>query len=292
LTSDNLPPHEGPWLAHSSKPDAGLSWIEHFSSLPREEFDEIQLAYDYFNRHAFIEEVRPIRKAQRDWNNALDFAPRTSRLGPFKNEIVEDALVNFLNCWRKAIDNLGHQVSRRFQKSSTQYSVFKEAKGMAFDAHFGYRVVESLRNMNQHMESPPLRQSLKRHPYSCNECGQMHEEDPVLSVTLSCEWIKSGCQGFLKRELASSDFENIDVAAVIKESMYGFDDVLRALLFSAQDASVHKENLLGAFEKANPYYPALFDYWLGEDREPHGSLQPLNATRWIVDPERRIANRS
>jgi len=278
----NLPPHEGTWLGHSPRNTSDLSSIERFQLLSRKEFDEHIAAYEYFNQHTFKKVIRPLRKAHRGWEVAKIAALKSRALGPFSSHIAADALVVFLNCWRKTLDNLAHSVSVQFQKDSEQFRTLDRSRRLAFDTYFGYRVVESLRNMNQHMESPPIQQAIESRTYVCAKCGELHEEDSELTITLSCEWIRSGCSGFLKRELLGADFQTIDVAKAVSDSMAGFDDVMRALLLSMPEAKSHQDILDRVFRSATPNLPVLINYWTREDGEPHMSMQPLHQVRWIL----------
>ncbi len=259
-TKPELPPNEGWWLASSSRANSDLYSVEYLHPLSKGEFDTLSAAYEYFTHHRDEPELKPLFEAYKAWRKALKTAPRSATLGPLPREFVENALVTFLLVWRKALDNLAHAISSSFGKDSCRFKAYNANRRLAFDTYFGYRVVESMRNLTQHRETPPIEQALEHHPYICEKCCQEHKDTPDLLVTLSCAWLKNGCSATLKRELDTLNRDTIDVVEVVDQSMQGFEDILYAVLLSTHYGPAHRAALVSVFDETHPYYPVLVDY--------------------------------
>lgn len=68
--------------------------------------------------------------------------------------LVNRRIVNFLTTARLYVDQVAHDLSELYEKGSSQYQTFKDAKAAAYDNVQGYRVMEMLRNYVQHKSLP------------------------------------------------------------------------------------------------------------------------------------------
>jgi hypothetical protein len=184
-TTLELPPNDGWWFASSSRAHPDLIAVEYLHPLSEGEIDTLSAAYEYFARGWKEPKVKPLFEAYQAWRQAPQAAAGLTQTGPLPREIVENALVTFLLVWRMALDHLASAISSRFGKEFRQFQAYTASRRRAYDTYFGYRVVESMRNLTQHQEKPPIEQTLERHPHACEKCGREHDDVRDLSVTLS-----------------------------------------------------------------------------------------------------------
>jgi hypothetical protein len=281
-TTPKLPPNEGWWLARSSRVHPHLSAVEYLRPLSDGEVDALSAAYEHFVRGREQPEVKQLFEAYQAWRGAPRAAASLTSTGPLPMEIVEKALVTFLLVWRMTLDHLARAISSRFGKESRQFEAYTASRRRAYDTYFGYRVVESMRNLVQHQEKPPLEQTLERHAYTCKKCGQEHDDVRDLSVTLSPAWLRKGCSATLKRELDELNTDSIDMRVAVEESMRGFENILHAVLLSTHDGPAHRAALVNVFEETSPDYPVLVECWSDEEGEPRVSVCSFDAVDWVV----------
>jgi hypothetical protein len=277
-----LPPNYGWWLASSSRAHASLCAIEYLRPISEIEFDTLCAAYEHCARSRKQPEVEPLLQAYEAWRRALRSAASLSRLGPLPKEIVEKKLVAFLLVWRMAFDHFASIISSRFGKGSMQFDAYTASRCCAYDRYFGYRVIESMRNIVQHQERPPLEQTIERHPYSSENCDQEHDVLD-LSVALSAAWLRKGCSATLRRDLDGLSNDSINMRLAVEEAMQGFEDILYAVLLATDDGRSHRAALVAVFGETRPNYPVLVEYWSGQEGEPRASVLALRDVAWIVD---------
>src|SRR6266705_4309051 len=100
--------------------------------------ERFQLALDNFQEW----ETELLNQAQRSllWN-INDFATAMQqRLN------LDRRFVNLLSSFRLYLDQSDHNISQIFGKDSNELKSVKKFKFELYDAHFGYRLIESLRN--------------------------------------------------------------------------------------------------------------------------------------------------
>jgi hypothetical protein len=194
---------------------------------------------------------------------------------------VDKELVSFLLVWRMALDHLASATSSWFGKDSKQWEAFEVGRRRAYDTHFGYRVVDAMRNRVQHQERPPLTHTLLRYPYTCDECDKEHA-DLDLAVSLPKEWfLSSQCPRLLKQDLTATDRDDIDIRAAVDESMQGFRDILYVMTMASDEAPGHLASLVNVFDETEPLVPVLVEWHI--DGKPRAtSLREFDSMAWVV----------
>lgn len=285
--SKKLPPNYGWWLARSSHAKHDLDAPEDFRPLSKEKFDTLTASYIYISNPWFKPKVEQLFKAYEKWCSLLKSAPSVAQTGSFPKEHAEEVLANFLSMWRKALNNLATYITSRFKEEPNQLQTYEQAykksKNTAYDKYIGYRVVEAMRNIDVHQETPPIELTFERHPYVCKKCGKIHEDVGDLSVTISRAWLRDNCsKGILKQELDKLNSDSIDIGAMVEQSMQGFMDILYNLLLLTSEGKTHCSKIRKVFDETCPDYPVLVKFWSNERGEPLVAARVLDDVNWVV----------
>jgi len=183
------------------------------------------------------------------------------------------------------LDHLAHTISSQFGEESDQLRDYNSSRHQAYDSYFGYRVIETLRNITQHREKPPIEQKIERHLYLCTKCGQEHESSRDLSITLDPTWLKTSKKtpARFKRELDELKGVPIELRDVVEQSMQGFDDIVFSILLSSAKGSNYCTRLVRIFGETSPNFPVLVNYWINENGKPRGSIDSFSDISWIIE---------
>lgn len=280
-----MPPSEGQWLARSSRRRTSFfDPIEYLRPLSEDEFTSLRSAFEYFKLVKRRPEVRPLFDAYENWQSALGHAAEASRLGgPVHEQFVEDRLVAFLLVWRMTIDQLKATTLSCFGKASKQWEAYETGRTCAYDTHFGYRIIEGMRNFIQHYQRPPLIQTIERYPYVCERCGEEHASlDLSVTVPTECflEWEK--CPSTLRRDLVDRADEFVDMRVAVAQSMRGFEDFLYTLITANDKASYYLTVLVNSFRETAPEVPVLIEWQVAGHDNKRSTIKQLYDMDWVI----------
>ncbi len=102
--------------------------------------------------------VQLVRSGYSAIKSAIKGVDGTTSSTEFQNSTstIYAATASFTFLWRLFFDHTFRDLSQRFGKESRQYQSITYAANRAFDTHFGYRLIDALRNYVQHNAMPPL----------------------------------------------------------------------------------------------------------------------------------------
>lgn len=280
-----LPPGEGRWLARGSSSSWGFHDpdLEYLRPITEPDALSLQRAHKYFGLSKGQSAVTPLFDAYGAWRDTPKSVSDFTRLGPLHlyAGAVGERLMSFLLVWRMALDHLAKDTSSRFGKDSKQWEAFEASRKQAHKSHFGYRVVDAMRNLVQHQEKPPLAYSLLRSPCTCDRCDGQHE-DLDLEVRLSKDWLLSNqCPRMLKQDLIAMERNDIDVRVAVDGSMAGIEDILYAMAMVNDEALGHLARLVAIFGETEPHIPLIVE-WTADDKPVKASLRPLDGLAWVM----------
>jgi hypothetical protein len=280
-----MPPSEGTWLARTpSRFRSFYDPIEYLRPLSKAETDSLDIAHEYFRLGKQQTNVESLFKAYRDWSEAPIFVAEATRLGgPPQTEVVEDRLLSYLLVWRMAIDQLANATSTHFGRESEQWKAYQEGRRRAYDAYFGYRVIDAMRNLVVHKEMPPLTHTLIAYPYNCDKCGNEHA-NLDLSVSVSKSWFlgRERCPRVLRRDLINRDEDAIDIRAAVAESVRGFEDLLLSILLASDPARRHLAALINMFNETSPDAPVTVERKINENGRDRARVKDFNDLEWVI----------
>ncbi|MGW5742328.1 hypothetical protein [Amycolatopsis sp. NPDC003861] len=196
----------------------------------------------------------------------MTFDHIVGKLGGYlrENEVRETAeelnasIVSFVLIWRLCIDQARHDISDRFGKDSQQLSNFTLATKQAYDEHFGYRLVEGLRNYVAHRAMPPISGNIQQ-----SRGTQPNEVVITPTITLSkTPLLESGkMPKILKQDLEDHPEERIPLPEAIDDAMSGFQKITDALFeIDRPQLEEHLMRLRDLVLETQPEVPALMEY--------------------------------
>lgn len=172
---------------------------------------------------------------------SLESASRRSTLfgrpgwGEFTAEIYTTVrrLNNFMSAARLYLDQVDHDLSSLFGKSSDERKAYNGARNAEYDRRIGYRALEALRSYAQHRDIPM--HALSYNSERVEEAGRSYARHTI-QPTVSLSRIRS--EGNFKenvlKELEASGSE-ADLKPLIRDYMTGLQAVHSTLRAATQD---------------------------------------------------------
>ncbi|MEV4057078.1 hypothetical protein AB0J55_38230 [Amycolatopsis sp. NPDC049688] len=174
------------------------------------------------------------------------------------SEELSASLVALALIWRLCLDQLRHDISDRFGKDSEQLNKFALATNRAYDEHFGYRLIEGLRNYVAHRAMPPISGNVEQK--RGNSPGEV-----IITATITlakAPLLESGkMPKTLKNDLEAYPESDIPLPETIDDGMVGFQKV-NDVVFEIDRPQLenHLTRLRNLILETQPDVPALVDF--------------------------------
>ncbi len=220
---------------------------------------EIKRAISYCRDYSDRNAAQLVRSGYSAVKSAIDGLGTQTTI-QFRNgvSVIDATTASFTFLWRLFFDHTFRDLSQRFGKESEQYQSVIDATSKAFDNHFGYRLIDGLRNYIQHNAMPPL---------SVSHSQQLDDNDKVPRERITITFHTSPLLEYLmdrnekrplQRDLRSLNEEDISFMELLDNAMLGFTTVVAAV--TKVDAPELKRSislLQGLIIETAPNFPEL-----------------------------------
>jgi hypothetical protein len=187
------------------------------------EADAISESAAFCRQHATHATYRLLQSSYRLWQQAYAVAVRAEPWTFDTKHDLQAAFVGWILVWKLVLDQTAHELSSHFGRDSAQLATFRAACRSAYDGSQAYRLTETIRNLVQHREIPPITLSRAK---KLDEATQQ----PVIAVTCSfpVAWLLDDpkCKGKMRAEFEGASDTTFELPALIEEAMQAMNGVL------------------------------------------------------------------